>query len=108
MARRRKQKKQPKPQIKLRSFDATEESRALLQRCAEQGLTLPDFFVDSICGAYGNDAAKDIVFGIVKAKTRPTTFRVNTLRATKSVRPHSARCALHGIGHARRRLRPHL
>lgn len=84
MARRRKQKKQPKPQIKLKSFDATEESRALLQRCAEQGLTLPDFFVDSICGAYGNDAAKDIVFGIVKAKTRPTTFRVNTLRATKS------------------------
>lgn len=81
MARRRKQKKQQKPALNLRAFEATEASEALAATEAAAGL--PAFFLNSIVGVYGADAAGDLVQGIHDAAKRPVTFRVNTMKATR-------------------------
>ena len=82
MARRRKQRKQQKPALNLRVFEACPESEALCE--SERAAGLPPFFVNSIVGAYGADAAHDLIEGIHDAAARPVTFRANALKATRA------------------------
>lgn len=81
MARRRKQKKQVKPELKLRSFESTSVSQALQADTRAKGL--PSFFIESIVGVYGKETASLILDGIVDARERPVTLRANTLKATR-------------------------
>ena len=81
MARRRKQRKQQKPALNLRTFEPCPESEALA--ATEGAMGLPAFFVNSIVGAYGIDAARELVDGIRAAAARPVTLRVNALKATR-------------------------
>lgn len=78
MARRKKQKKQVKEALDLRTFEHTDEAEQLGAAFAD--IELPSFFIDSIAGAYGT-AAKSILEGIVQAKDRPVTFRANALKS---------------------------
>lgn len=78
MARRKKQKKQVKEALDLRTFEHTDEAEQLGATFAD--IELPSFFIDSIAGAYGT-AAKSILEGIVQAKDRPVTFRANALKS---------------------------
>lgn len=78
MARRKKQKKQVKEALDLRTFEHTDEAEQL--GAAFTDMKLPSFFIDSIAGAYGT-AAKSILEGIVQAKDRPVTFRANALKS---------------------------
>ena len=68
--RRRKQKKQVKPELKLRQFAATELSDQ------------PRFMVDTVAGAYAPADAQLMIEGFGAAATRPVTLRANTLKAT--------------------------
>ena len=78
--RRRKQKKQVKPELKLRQFAATELSDQLAALpCAAD---LPRFMVDTVAGAYAPADAELMIEGFGAAATRPVT-----LRATRSRRP---------------------
>lgn len=78
--RRRKQKKQVKPGLKLRQFAATELSDQLAALpCAAD---LPRFMVDTVAGAYAPADAKLMIEGFGAAATRPVTLRANTLKAT--------------------------
>ncbi len=81
MARRRKQRKQSKPQLKLRDFEASPASDALA--ADERTCDMPHFFIDTIVGTYGAEAAEQIVDGICAAESRPVTFRVNTINTTR-------------------------
>ena len=81
MARRRKQRKQSKPQLQLRGFEASPASDTLA--ADERTRDMPRFFIDSIVGTYGAEAAEQIVDGICAAQSRPVTFRVNTINATR-------------------------
>lgn len=81
MARKRKQRKQSKPQLRLRMFETTEASEALA--ADERAREMPRFFIDSIVGAYGADDAERIVSGIYAAPSRPITFRANTINTTR-------------------------
>ncbi len=81
MARRRKQKKQVKSELKLRSFESTLASQALQADARAEGL--PSFFINSIVGAYGEETASLILDGIIDARERPVTLRANTLKATR-------------------------
>ena len=81
MARRRKQRKQSKPQLQLRDFEASPASDTLA--ADERTRDMPRFFIDSIVGAYGAEAAEQIVHGICAAQSRPVTFRVNTINTTR-------------------------
>lgn len=78
MARRKKQKKQVKEALNLRTFERTDEAEQLGTAFAD--IELPSFFIDSVAGAYGT-AAKSILEGIVQAKDRPVTFRANALKS---------------------------
>lgn len=78
MARRKKQKKQVKEALDLRTFEHTDEAEQL--GAAFVDIELPSFFIDSVAGAYGT-AAKSILEGIVQAKDRPVTFRANALKS---------------------------
>lgn len=78
MARRKKQKKQVKEALDLRTFEHTDEAEQLGAAFAD--IELPSFFIDSVAGAYGT-AAKSILEGIVQAKDRPVTFRANALKS---------------------------
>lgn len=78
MARRKKQKKQVKEALDLRTFEHTDEAERLGAAFAD--IELPSFFIDSVAGAYGT-AAKSILEGIVQAKDRPVTFRANALKS---------------------------
>lgn len=78
MARRKKQKKQVKEALDLRTFEHTDEAEQLGAAFAD--IELPSFFIDSVAGAYGT-AAKSILEGIVQAKDRPVTFRTNALKS---------------------------
>ena len=78
--RRRKQKKQVKPELKLRQFAATELSDQLAALpCAAD---LPRFMVDTVAGAYTPADAELVIEGFGAAATRPVTLRANTLKAT--------------------------
>ena len=78
--RRRKQKKQVKPELKLRQFAATELSDQLAALpCAAD---LPRFMVDTVAGAYAPADAELMIEGFGAAATRPVTLRANTLKAT--------------------------
>ena len=78
--RRRKQKKQVKPELKLRQFAATELSDQLATLpCAAD---LPRFMVDTVAGAYTSADAELMIEGFGAAVTRPVTLRANTLKAT--------------------------
>ena len=78
--RRRKQKKQVKPEIKLRQFASTELSDQLAALpCAAD---LPRFMVDTVAGAYAPADAELMIEGFGAAVTRPVTLRANTLKAT--------------------------
>ncbi len=78
--RRRKQKKQVKPELKLRQFAATELSdRLAALPCAAE---LPRFMVDTVAGAYTPADAELMIEGFGAAATRPVTLRANTLKAT--------------------------
>ena len=78
--RRRKQKKQVKPELKLRQFAATELSDQLAAlSCAAD---LPRFMVDSVAGAYTPADAELVIEGFGAAAARPVTLRANTLKAT--------------------------
>lgn len=78
--RRRKQKKQVKPELKLRQFAATELSdRLAALPCAAD---LPRFMVDTVAGAYTPADAELMIEGFGAAATRPVTLRANTLKAT--------------------------
>lgn len=79
MVRRKKQKKQVKEALDLRTFEHTEKAEEL--DAAFGDLALPSFFIDSIAGAYGA-AASSILEGIAQAKDRPVTFRANTLKSS--------------------------
>ena len=90
--RRRKQKKQVKPELKLRQFAATELSDQLAALpCATD---LPRFMVDTVAGAYAPTDAQLMIEGFGAAATRPVTLRANTLKATpRTSPPHSTRPA---------------
>lgn len=78
--RRRKQKKQVKPELKLRQFAATELSDQLAALpCAAD---LPRFMVDTVAGAYAPADAHLMIEGFGAAAARPVTLRANTLKAT--------------------------
>ena len=78
--RRRKQKKQVKPELRLRQFAATELSDQLAALpCAAD---LPRFMVDTVAGAYAPTDAELMIEGFGAAATRPVTLRANTLKAT--------------------------
>ena len=78
--RRRKQKKQVKPELKLRQFASTELSDQLAALpCAAD---LPRFMVDTVAGAYAPADAELMIEGFGAAVTRPVTLRANTLKAT--------------------------
>ncbi len=78
--RRRKQKKQVKPELKLRQFAATELSDQLAALpCAAD---LPRFLVDTVAGAYTPADAERMIEGFGAAATRPVTLRANTLKTT--------------------------
>ena len=78
--RRRKQKKQPKPELKLRQFAATELSDRLAAQ--HSAADLPRFMVDTVAGAYAPADAELMIKGFGAAVTRPVTLRANTLKAT--------------------------
>ena len=78
--RRRKQKKQVKPELKLRQFAATELSDQLAAQ--HSAADLPRFLVDTVAGAYAPADAELIIEGFGAAATRPVTLRANTLKAT--------------------------
>ena len=71
--RRRKQKKQVKPELKLRQFASTELSDQLAALpCAAD---LPRFMVDTVAGAYAPADAELMIEGFGAAATRPVTLR---------------------------------
>ena len=78
--RRRKQKKQVKPELKLRQFAATELSDQLAAQ--HSAADLPRFMVDTVAGAYAPTDAQLMIEGFGAAATRPVTLRANTLKAT--------------------------
>lgn len=78
--RRRKQKKQVKPELKLRQFAATELSDRLAAQHSAAGL--PRFMVDTVAGAYTPADAELMIEGFGAAAARPVTLRANTLKAT--------------------------
>ena len=78
--RRRKQKKQVKPELKLRQFAATELSDQLAAQ--HSAADLPRFLVDTVAGAYAPADAELMIEGFGAAATRPVTLRANTLKAT--------------------------
>ena len=78
--RRRKQKKQVKPELKLRQFASTELSDQLA--ALPCGADLPRFMVDTVAGAYAPADAELMIEGFGAAATRPVTLRANTLKAT--------------------------
>ena len=78
--RRRKQKKQVKPEIKLRQFASTELSDQLAAQ--HSAADLPRFMVDTVAGAYAPADAELMIEGFGAAVTRPVTLRANTLKAT--------------------------
>lgn len=78
--RRRKQKKQVKPELKLRQFAATELSDQLAAQ--HSAADLPRFMVDTVAGAYTPADAELVIEGFGAAATRPVTLRANTLKAT--------------------------
>ena len=80
MKRRRKQKKQAKPQLNLRVYERTQQAQELADAPGNE--MYPAFFIDSIVGAYGADAAAGMLQGIADAAERPATFRANTLRSS--------------------------
>ncbi len=80
MARRRKQKKQVREALDLRTFESTPATEALL--VDERAAGLPRFFIESIVGAYGETEAERILDGIAAAQKRPVTLRANTLKAS--------------------------
>ena len=80
MARRRKQKKQVREALDLRTFEPISATEALL--ADERAAGLPRFFIESIVGAYGEAEAFRILDGIASAKERPVTLRANTLKAS--------------------------
>ena len=70
--RRRKQKKQVKPELKLRQFAATELSDQLAALpCAAD---LPRFMVDTVAGAYAPADAELMIEGFGAAATRPVSY----------------------------------
>lgn len=79
-SRRRKQKKQVKPELKLRQFASTELSDQLA--ALPCGADLPRFMVDTVAGAYAPADAELMIEGFGAAATRPVTLRANTLKAT--------------------------
>lgn len=78
--RRRKQKKQVKPELKLRQFASTELSDQLAAQ--HSAADLPCFMVDTVAGAYAPADAELMIEGFGAAVTRPVTLRANTLKAT--------------------------
>ena len=78
--RRRKQKKQVKPELKLRQFAATELSDQLAAQ--PSAADLPRFMVDTVAGAYAPADADLMIEGFGAAAARPVTLRANTLKAT--------------------------
>ena len=78
--RRRKQKKQVKPELKLRQFAATELSDRLAAQ--HSAADLPRFMVDTVAGAYTPADAELMIEGFGAAAARPVTLRANTLKAT--------------------------
>ena len=78
--RRRKQKKQVKPELRLRQFAATELSDQLAAQ--HSAADLPRFMVDTVAGAYAPTDAQLMIEGFGAAATRPVTLRANTLKAT--------------------------
>lgn len=80
MARRRKQKKQVREPLELRTFESSPAAEALL--ADERAAGLPRFFIESIVGAYGETEAERILEGISAAQERPITLRANTLKAS--------------------------
>lgn len=78
--RRRKQKKQVKPELKLRQFAATELSDQLATQ--PSAVDLPRFMVDTVAGAYAPADADLMIEGFGAAAARPVTLRANTLKAT--------------------------
>lgn len=81
MRKRRKQPRKQQPALVLRDFDETPEAAALA--ATESARDLPAFFVRSIVGAYGPEAARALVDGIAAAGNRPVTFRANALKSTR-------------------------
>ena len=77
--RRRKQKKQVKPELKLRQFAATELSDQLAAQ--HSAADLPRFMVDTVAGAYAPADAELMIEGFGAAAARPVTLRANTLKA---------------------------
>ena len=80
--RRRKQKKQVKPELKLRQFAATELSDQLAAQ--PSAADLPRFMVDTVAGAYTPADAERMIEGFGAAATRPVTLRANTLKPRTS------------------------
>ena len=79
--RRRKQKKQQRPKLKLRSFEPSPFADELAAReCASD---LPRFVIDTVAGAYAAEDAECIIDGFGEAAGRPVTLRVNTLKAER-------------------------
>ena len=75
--RRRKQKKQVKPELKLRQFAATELSDQLAAQ--HSAADLPRFMVDTVAGAYAPADAELMIEGFGAAATRPVTLRAAAL-----------------------------
>ena len=78
---RRRQKKQQRPELKLRMFGATPLSDELAER--EAASDIPRFVVESLAGAYAPNDAEHALEGFAAAAERPVTLRVNTLKATR-------------------------
>ena len=100
--RRRKQKKQVKPELKLRQFAATELSDQLAAQ--HSAADLPRFMVDTVAGAYAPADAQLMIEGFGAAATRPVTLRANTLKATAE--DIAAALDAAGIAHQHRCLVP--
>ena len=78
--RRRKQKKQVKPELKLRQFASHRAFRPACRPSLRR--RLPRFMVDTVAGAYAPADAELMIEGFGAAATRPVTLRANTLKAT--------------------------
>lgn len=78
--RRRKQKKQVKPELKLRQFAATELSDQLAASSLRRRPAA--LYGHTVAGAYAPADAELMIEGFGAAATRPATLRANTLKAT--------------------------
>ena len=87
--RRRKQKKQVKPELKLRQFAATELSDQLAAQ--HSAADLPRFMVDTVAGAYAPADAELMIEGFGAAATRPVTPPRSTQPASPTAPSHGTR-----------------